>query len=446
MKAGFSPVTVSGVLSGETFNFTVTFSNLTANYPSIQYVGALPAAVVFANSVAAPAATQQLTFDTTNVPANVAANGTFELQVGTVTTTAIYFDSTNPTNTATNIQNALVAAGFAGATVSPVSTVNPFSFSVTFTSSKPVIQFVASPTLPATSTFAETTTTQVLNADLLPYFDPFEGDGLGNTFSILYEGGNYNVDTAVDQVLFNAEAAGATDEQLGRLRAILENVGGLLRGESDGVLMSQWDANPIDSQNATYSDDIVSTQRAGQDQRDYVTVPYDVQMGSFQLKITVEPETSPAYQITTGVINMPSTQPAAPGGPIDAGQTATNIAAAIDNVLGQIWPGVIPVSGACNVRVVGDAPAWVVATPAHPLNPEIVARTGTAWQLPANTTAAVNNIAALPGTTPPSQDNHTPAPNQNGTASPISSNCSFKGRPTTQRSILRSSTPMINNG
>ena len=78
----------------------------------------------------------------------------------------------------------------------------------------------------------------------------------------------------------------ATAEQTGRLRSILENVAGLLRGENNGVLMTQVDANPQDSapgsgspNPATYSDDVVSTQCSGQDQRKYITIPWDVQWG-----------------------------------------------------------------------------------------------------------------------------------------------------------------------
>ena len=66
----------------------------------------------------------------------VLIGGTFKLQVGSVTTGSITFDSSDMAGTATNIQNALLAAGFSGATVSAVAptTNDPlaFSFNVTF--------------------------------------------------------------------------------------------------------------------------------------------------------------------------------------------------------------------------------------------------------------------------------------------------------------------------
>ena len=223
------------------------------------------------------------------------------------------------------------------------------------TANEPAIQYVAAATnsLPTTMVFTETTTTQVLNADLLPIFQAAYAVATP-TGSLLYFDSNENVDTWEGQMLFYAETNGATNDQLGRLRDILDNVAGLLRGDSNGILLSQWDANPQDSQEATYSDDIVSTQRSGQDQRYYITVPTDVQMGSFQLKLTipgpptdllgVQPNYLPVSTVTTAVINMPSTNPNAPGGPIDALTTEDNIATAIDNVLGTLWPGLIPTS------------------------------------------------------------------------------------------------------
>ena len=137
----------------------------------------------------------------------------------------------------------------------------------------------------------------------------------------------------------------ATPEQIGRLQNVLQEIAGTLRGESSGVLMTQVDSNPQDSQgqvsNATYSDSVVNTQRGGTDQRYYIVVPYDVQQGSFQLVISIA-----GFKYTTGVINMPSNT-GAPGQPIEAGPTATNIATAIDAVLGTIWPqGTIPTNGA----------------------------------------------------------------------------------------------------
>ncbi|MGO9109891.1 MAG: Calx-beta domain-containing protein [Thermoguttaceae bacterium] len=247
------------------------------------------------------------------------------------------------------------------------------------------------------------------NGDLLPYFDPYPhkvdgftepGDTLGEgTFSELYQE-NWDVDSSIDQVLFNAEYPGtigstvtpATQEQLGRLRAILEDVAGMLRGDSNAVMLSQWDANAENTQNATYSDNIVNTQRDGQDQRYYLVIPEDVQQGSFQLRIWVDGSTTapadidgylPPGYLTTPVINMPDAVATAPGGYINIGQTETNIANAINATLGVNWQLYgVPYSGSVAVREV---------TP-----DEIDARNGTEWQIPADVIAAEAPTVPIP--------------------------------------------------
>ena len=94
-------------------------------------------------------------------------SGTFKLEVGSVTTGAISFDNTDPTTTATNMQDALVSAGFTGATVSAASTevTRDSIFQVTFTSSEPAIQYVAATTaLPLT--FANSAAAATTDQDL----------------------------------------------------------------------------------------------------------------------------------------------------------------------------------------------------------------------------------------------------------------------------------------
>ncbi len=313
---------------------------------------------------------QQLTFTD---PSGLPSSGTFTLQVGSLAPVPVFFGST-AASTAAILQTALDAE-FPGLTVSGTSVAGNTSyvFVVTFGASayEPVITAGG---LPAGITFAATITQQPLNQDLLTYFDPFTNGplaGLGNLGSggplgfegfdsaidnidsLLYQDiagavaysttynadgvqtnvgalpvgyDNFNVDTAIDQVLFNAQYyEGANTEQVGRLRGILENVAGLLRGEADGVLMTQIDANPQDSAPgtgspsiATYSDDVVSTQRSGQDQRYYITIPGDVQWGQFQLQVSVDGSTTnvpdvPGYTTTTGVIQMPTQVPGSPG-------------------------------------------------------------------------------------------------------------------------------------
>ncbi len=82
--------------------------------------------------------------------------GTFQLQVGSTTTAAINFNSTNLAATATNIKNALVAAGFSGTTVSvdQASGAENLSFNVTFAASQADISYSASSGNPMPIAFA----------------------------------------------------------------------------------------------------------------------------------------------------------------------------------------------------------------------------------------------------------------------------------------------------
>ncbi len=83
-------------------------------------------------------------------------SGSFKLTVGSTTTGAIDYDGSDLTTTASNMQSALVTAGFTGATVSVVSTTEPSYFNVfkvTFTSSESPITYVASPNSPLPVTF-----------------------------------------------------------------------------------------------------------------------------------------------------------------------------------------------------------------------------------------------------------------------------------------------------
>ncbi len=317
-NATFIPVaTVTGTQSGTTWTFTVTFG-VGPNEPVIGYVGAL-SGVAFTNSATTPSATQQLTFTATGA---TLTNGLFTLTTALGATTGpIVFDAdpTNgPTITAEDIQAALPGATV---TVDPTSTATAFVFDVTYATAQPVLKLgTVANVLPSTA-YAATVVTAWNNADLLAYFNPFQGDAVGSTstfanmFTSIYQaasGDNDNVQSAIDQVLYAAQytptagIASANQDQLGRLQSVLQTVAGALSGESAGILLTQFDANSEDSQNATFSDSVVSTQRSGQDQEYYLVVPADVQGGSFQIRFTfgILPN-----RYTTAVINMPSTGP-----------------------------------------------------------------------------------------------------------------------------------------
>ena len=386
----FTPAaTVTGTQSGTTWTFKVTFG-AGPNEPLIGYVGAL-SGVTFANSAAAPAANQQLTFS----PAGAATtlnNGLFTLKTTLGTSAAIVFNANDPIATAKNIQAALPGSTV---TVDPSSTATTFVFDVTFATAKPVLQLAAANTLPPTSTYSAAITTPWNNADLLAYFNPFEGNAVGtvSTFTTaIYQlasaAGTTAIDgvnSAIDQVLYTAQytpsvgIASANQEQLGRLRNILETVAGALRGESAGVLLSQFDADSQDSQNATFSNSVVSSQRTGQDQRYYIVVPADAQSGTFQIRFSFDGQ---PFQ-TTAPITMAAQSGNFPGAPIDANATATAIANALNADLGAVWPiGGPPLSGSVNVRAVPQS--------------EIDDRNGSAYAVPNDVILAESPSVPVP--------------------------------------------------
>ena len=235
------------------------------------------------------------------------------------------------------------------------------------------------------------------NQGLLPYFNPFPhagttGDTLGSFStaadnSLLYSqfGLVLNVDTAIDQVLFDAAyppagstVPAATDEQLGRLRNILESVAGELRGDSYGVMTSIWNASPNFVQGPNSSDDIVNTQRSGTDQRYYIVFGPDAEVGNITLQLSVTGSIVNNANVVGDIgggfnsgpllINVP--EAGGQFGPIDDGTVEQNIATALDGGLGNIWPATQANTEtfSANVREVTQQ--------------EYDARTGTDWDFP----------------------------------------------------------------
>ncbi|MBN2477131.1 MAG: proprotein convertase P-domain-containing protein [Pirellulales bacterium] len=142
-----------------------------------------------------------------------------------------------------------------------------------------------------TGTFSSTLQAQInaeKNADLLPFFDPTIDDlGSFSSYSYYYYyADSMAVTAAIEQVLIQAAYSGATDQQLGRLRAILDDSAGLLRGEANGILFSRWDADPeVGPMNVLYSDCIANAHRDGQNARYFIAIDRDVSGGSVDLRV-----------------------------------------------------------------------------------------------------------------------------------------------------------------
>ena len=236
------------------------------------------------------------------------------------------------------------------------------------------------------------------NADLLPYIQQlwtltthsynqprYEAytsyqyqDTFGNWLSYQLRS-NGDVDGVLDAILIHATnprtgetdwATGnpmtaATNEQLGRLRAILEGGLGLLRGEANGVMYSSWDAAPGWNTNPSilYSDNVINAERDGNNAKFVVALTGGLDWESFVLRIS--------RGGTTGYVDVS----------IDCAETTNNIfdpertIQAINDTLededvfqalGDAWPET-NYGGAVDVRRI--------------YSDEIVSRTGTAWDL-----------------------------------------------------------------
>ena len=188
-----------------------------------------------------------------------------------------------------------------------------------------------------------------VNQDLWVYFDPFnvyERGQEGVPVAMLTEflGNNGDVDGSIDQVLFRATELGATAEELGRLRAIMEQTVGQLRGEANGIMVSQWDTDPtLNSQvDPLFSDSVVNAYRDGQNQRSYLEIPmqfsltdtrwYQAERGTFTVQVT----NLLTGQLETAVVDIASN---GMGQPMSIEETRQNLETALEGmaIMGTAW-------------------------------------------------------------------------------------------------------------
>ena len=155
--------------------------------------------------------------------------------------------------------------------------------------------------------------------------------------------------------------------QLGRIWQIADDVAGMLRGEANGVMFSQFDTAPSAvvpgaTPGILYSDSIANNTRDGNDEVDYVVLNRDTANGSFVLSVTNEtPEAASTANVTVNVVSADNV--------LEPEQTALAIQSAIDSqaagVVGVNWaaspPGLTAAEaeGPVDVRVV--SPQEVVA-------------------------------------------------------------------------------------
>jgi len=352
-------------------------------------------------------------------------DGLFYLTVDGRDTVPILFDSADLDGTAAAIASELESLSwfYTGVTVTPASTVDPYEFTIDFSTAwmAPFDPITASPTvssLDATIYSGNTLMNQTLTVDpgfliVLPlqgefylmvdgqqtppiYFDSNDLDTVAASIqseleqlSLQYAGVEVSVlsPTAPFQFqvdFFNAFSPPTTfirgggvpapitrehEMLLGRLRAVMDEVGTLMRGEANGVMYSQWDADPQIGPLAVLSgDNVVNAHRDGHNTRYMIGLDYQhVHSGTFTIRVNGEDVTVPVAFTNT---NPPF---------IDVFATADNINGALDGATstGVNWPEYLPgvYERPIDVRVVND-PSFYSPF----FSSELQLRQGTPWE------------------------------------------------------------------
>ncbi len=141
------------------------------------------------------------------------------------------------------------------------------------------------------------------NTDLLAYFNPDNPDAPpeeppGEFFPLrssyfssslgrfVFPGSTNEIDTDIENLLLRASDQGASDQQLGRIRALVEEVVGLLRGEGWGVMYSSFDTDvQSGNSNRLYSDSVANAHRDGNNERWVLTIPTTAEGGDFNIRL-----------------------------------------------------------------------------------------------------------------------------------------------------------------
>ena len=100
-----------------------------------------------------------------------------------------------------------------------------------------------------------------------------------------------DIDSRIESILIGAEKYhGFSTPQVARLRAILDTVAHYLRGEGNGIMYSQWDANPSVQfpipPHVLASDNVVNSQRDGTNTRYLIAVDKSTTGGTLTLTLT----------------------------------------------------------------------------------------------------------------------------------------------------------------
>ncbi len=127
------------------------------------------------------------------------------------------------------------------------------------------------------------------NADLVAVLPVVLSPAFTLPLPMALGGGNTSGDTdgVIEEMLLMAFNNGATQSQIGRMYAIFNGAVGLLRGEADGIMYSQFDTDPnLAQSNILNSDTIVNSLRDGNNTRFAVSLSLMAADGDFTFQIT----------------------------------------------------------------------------------------------------------------------------------------------------------------
>ena len=181
-------------------------------------------------------------------------------------------------------------------------------------------------------------------------------------------------DSMIEEVLVEAQDFGASNDQLGRLSAIMNQFLTLNRGEANGIMYAQFDADPtLGPKNELASDNVVNNQRDGTNQQILITLTKNITSGSFTIRITNNNNSYDHQDITINPVYTTGANPV-----IDPTGTRAAILSALQGAVqevginwateanGGVWAGPVTVRLLSDQQVIaqegtgapGQTPYW----------------------------------------------------------------------------------------
>lgn len=215
------------------------------------------------------------------------------------------------------------------------------------------------------------------NADLKAFFNPQTDSLYPYSYNPFYDSST-DVDGPIEIVLINAVKNGATPDQVGRLRAILDKVAGLLRGDANGVMFTRWDSDPtLQADTVLTSDNQANSQRDGHNTRIMLAFDQGATTGNLTVRLY---RWDPELTFVNTRFEQFDIAPVYTNNFFDPGRTLLSIRNTMNGLrlTGDNWPA--NYGPQVEVRLLGTT--------------EITQRQGTAWDLSAGGfPSSIGNLA-----------------------------------------------------